>query len=60
MQQKSEVWMKAIRWKSNFISNLTSTADSLCEYNSLFDVITLGISFHWAHENITPQILTIH
>ena len=60
MQEKSEVRMKAIRLKSTFISNFTSAANSLCEYNLLFDVITLEISFHWAHENITPQILTIH
>ena len=46
MQEKLEVRMKAVRWKSIFISNLASTADSLCEYNLLFDVITLGISFH--------------
>ena len=46
MQEKSEVRMKAIRCKSTFISNLKLTNDSLCEYNLLFDVITLGISFH--------------
>ena len=46
MQEKSEVRMKAIRWKSTFISNLTSTADSLCEYNLPFDVKSLGVTFH--------------
>ena len=60
MQEKSEVRMKAIRCKSTFISNMTSTADSLCEYNLPFDVKSLGVTFHWEHENITPQILILH